>query len=89
MFSARRVDVLYSINKENYFQSLTNFQRLRGKILSVLEQEIIKHTITMCRRMLCNWNMKQARDFHTDKANCSRSSLRKQIKLLKISEKTW
>ena len=44
MFSAKRLDVLCVINKENFSLPLINIMWLRSRILSVLWQEIVKRT---------------------------------------------
>ena len=58
-----------------------------GQTMSVLGQEIMKRTITMCKYKFDSSNMKQMRDFLKDRGNRNRDFLRKQIKLLKVSEK--
>ena len=79
MLSEKQLDVLCSI--------LLPLKRLRGKTLSILWQDTVEHTITTCRCTFGNSNMKQTRDFPKDKGNSYRDSLKKQTKLLKISEK--
>ena len=46
MFSAKRIDVLCSINKDNFSLLRITMKRFRGKILSVLLQEIMKFDTT-------------------------------------------
>ena len=43
MISAKRLGVLYSINKENSSRTLLNMKRLRSKTLSTFWQEITAH----------------------------------------------
>ena len=50
--------MLCFINNENFLLPLINMKRLRSKILSVLSQNITKHTITMCRCKFSNSNIK-------------------------------
>ena len=63
MISKKQLDVLWSINKDNFLLPLINMKWLRGKTLSILWQETVKHTITACRCKFGNWNMKQTRGF--------------------------
>ena len=88
MVTQRALEAL-SDNKENFVLPLINLKQLRGKTLSILWQEIARHTMTTCRCKFGNSNMRQMRDFPKDKGNCDGDFLRKQIKLLKISEKFW
>ena len=48
MLSAKRLDVLRFINKDNFSLPLINAKRLRGKILSVLWQYLVRRTMIMC-----------------------------------------
>ena len=85
--SAKWLDVLFSINKNKFLLPLINMKRLRGKILSVLWQEITKNTITTCRCKFGNSNTKQMRDFSTDKGNVSAILSGSKTELLTTSEK--
>ena len=49
MISAKRLDVLYAINKDNFLLPLINMKRLGGNTLPTLWQETTKYTITSCR----------------------------------------
>ena len=49
MISAKRLDVLYAINKDNFLLPPINMKRLRGNTLSIFWQETTKYTITSCR----------------------------------------
>ena len=70
MFSAKRLDVLCLINKENVSLPLLNMKRLRGKILSVLWQEIVRRTAIMCRcKIGSNSKKKQMRECLKDRGN--------------------
>ena len=67
MVSAKRLDVLCSINKDTLLLPPINMKRLRDETLSTLWQVTMKHTITTYRRKLGNSNKKQTRDSHKDK----------------------
>ena len=49
IISAKRLDVLSSIDKDNFLLPLINMKRLRGNTLSTLWQETVKHTIRVSR----------------------------------------
>ena len=89
MISAKRLDVLRVIAKETFSLALIDTKRLRGKILSVLWQGILKGTALMNRCKFDSSNKKQMRDFRKDWTNCCLDFLRLQIKLLKINCKIW
>ena len=61
--SAKRFDVLYSINKDNFLLPLISTKRLRGKTLSILWREVTQYTITICKCMVGNSHKKQMPDF--------------------------
>ena len=84
--SSKRLDVRWFINKENFSLPLINMKRLRGKILSVLWQEIVRRTTEMRRCKFDSSDRKQVRDFLNDRGNCCRDFLKKQTKLARISE---
>ena len=63
-------DVLCFINKDSFSLPLINLKRLRGTILSVLWQEIMKRTIIMCKHTFDSWNKRQTRDFLKITGNC-------------------
>ena len=63
MVSSKLLDVLHSINKENFLLPLIDMKRLRGKTLSLLWQDVAKRTITTWRCKFDSLNMKQMRDF--------------------------
>ena len=74
-------------NKEKFLLPLIQCEAAcKAKTLSTLWQDVTKHAITTCR---CNSNTKQTRDFPKDKGNCYRDSVRKHIKLLKITKNIW
>ena len=83
--SAKLLDVLCVIVKETYSLALIDTKRLRGKILSVLWQWILKGTALMNRCKFDSSNKKQMLDFLKDWTNCCLDFLRLQIKLLKIN----
>ena len=89
MFSAKRLDALCLINKDNFSLPLMNTRRLRRKTVSILWQTIANHTITTCRYKFDSSNKKQLRDFRKHRGNCCLACPRKQIKLLKISDNIW
>ena len=89
MISANRLDVLCVIAKETFSLALIDTKRLRGKILSVLWQGILKRTTLIYRCKFDSSNKKQMCDFLNDWTNCCLDFLRMQIKLLKINCKNW
>ena len=89
MISAKRLDVLCSINKDTLLLPPIKLKRLRDETSSTLWQVTMKHTITTCRCKLGNSNNKQTRDSHKDNGICYRNFLRKQIKLLKSRKIFW
>ena len=74
MLSAKRLHVLSFISNDNFSLPLINTKRLRGKILSVLWQEVVRRTILMCKSKFDNSNEKQMRDFLKDRELLSRFS---------------
>ena len=63
MFSAKRVEVLCFINKENFSLPRISMKELQGKTLSVLWQETTRRTTVMCRCKFDSSNKKHMRDF--------------------------
>ena len=82
MFSAKLLDVLCLINKENFSVLLINMKRLRGNILSRRWHDIVKSTSIICK--FDSSNKKQIHDFLRDKGNCHLDFPMKQIKLLRM-----
>ena len=74
--SARNGSTSSSINKENFLLPLVSEQNLVNTLAR--NDEVHNYKLQM-----------QVLDFHEDEVTCYRDSLRRQIKLLKTSEKTW
>ena len=63
----KRLDVLSSINKDNFLLPLLNMKRLRGQTLSSLWLATVMYTIATCRFKFGNSNKKQTRYCHKDR----------------------
>ena len=86
--SARNGSTCFASSTRSFVLPLINIMRLQGKILSVLWQEMVRHT-TWCANSSSaarTWNRCA---IFPETGNCYIYFLRKQTKLLKISEKFW
>ena len=89
MFSAKRLDVFCFINEETFSLPLNSMKQLRGKILSVLWQEITRRTLITCKYKFDRFEQADARFSQRQRDSVISIFPRKQTKLLKISEKLW
>ena len=87
MISAKRLEVLCFITKNNFSLLLSSMKRLRRKIFPVLWQETVKLSMFMCNYKFDSSNKKQIRDFLRDRETGYLDFPRKQIKLSKINQK--
>ena len=81
--------MLCFINEDKFPLPLINTKLLRGNILSVLWQEMVRRTVILYTNKFDSSKKKQMRDFLEDRGNCYLNFPRKQIKLSRISEKFW